>query len=939
MKTTLRNLKNSDMCTIARKFSVNLETPKTTLMQKALVTRQCIYACFAKQLDPNDFLAVVNWLTLSFQNGNVFDNDETCHRIAQRTANEVVRLVTSVHQTPVSGLQMEDIDLGHDLTVTTVPDLLFHYRDGNREIVRSVILKTGRPTRTQKSIDTGKDNSLDLYALIKYNRLFIDRNIVNVPEVTNEAEIWYLRRSDDRSTGMNVNFANNFFAPNGGNVVGMSEVYVPRTIAPSIIDKTMESQVLTFINGKTCSDEDCEYCDIRQICDYKKPDIPVPTDPVLKNFKQYKLNDEQKKIVTAPFNGIYRVIAKAGTGKTTTVSFRNAWMYTHGVDPKSVLNITFTVLAAGETTERILAICKSFGLSLKADDINSMTIDGLLYKIISENYADFGFTAMPEIYDNESNRLVIKKLLDANIIQGLDYAHLNMDERFVKGGIAVANKIFSIMRNYKVATNEVQRMKNILGDFWYRFVASDQTIQDIMNLYPVYIQTLKDKNLITYDDFRSLIDEKIARDPMFLSTLGYKHIIVDEFQDTSPWQVGFIKKLTETPCWQELMVVGDDSQSIYGFRGTSPYGILHLDSILNRPVTDMFLQTNYRSVPEILHLADKIHSYDRNKINTVFIPARASEGIMPTVKGFFTETEEYTSIMLHIHKLLKNGAEPSDIAILAATSNELFKLKKLLDQDNIQNVLLNPESMIDNPRVQAAISFVKALVTPDDTKDLLVYANAKRFGGLLEVSSLEQQSSIEMARIDIDNVNALFGEEKKNAIYEALKKLNMEDEIYEAFLQKISSMNLSDLLEYILNFEEYGQDNAARKNKTYLGVVLTTAHSSKGLEFKHVILTVSKFDTQELHKEEALAIEKATETNTLDRYNSPLEERNRLLYVAVTRAKDTLYVTGQFAAFGNKRSKYTLNRYLSETYAALGAYYPSQDIEATLYAPAKKKTA
>ena len=99
MKTTLRNLKNSDMCTIARKFSVNLETPKTILMQKALVTRQCIYACFSKQLDPNDFLAVVNWLTLSFQNGNVFDNDETCHRIAQRTANEVVRLVTSVHQT------------------------------------------------------------------------------------------------------------------------------------------------------------------------------------------------------------------------------------------------------------------------------------------------------------------------------------------------------------------------------------------------------------------------------------------------------------------------------------------------------------------------------------------------------------------------------------------------------------------------------------------------------------------------------------------------------------------------------------------------------------------------------------------------------------------------------------------------------------------------
>lgn len=934
MKTTLRNLRNADACKVFRKFSVNLEVPKTALVQKAQITRQCVYACFDKQLDINDFPSLVNWLDLSFQNDNVFDNNETCKKVAQRTANEVGRLVSSVHQTPIARLQMEDIDLGHDLIVTTVPDLMFHFKDGNREIVRSVILKTGRPTRTQKSIDNGTDNSLDLYALIKYNRLFIDRSITNGNEITNEAMIWYLRRVDDRASGYNANFAANFFEPRGGNVIGMSELYTAQGPNANLIDKMIEPQVLSFIDGKECSEEDCEYCDIRRICEYKKPDIPVPTDPVVKNFKTYKLNKEQQQIVSAPFNGIYRVIAKAGTGKTTTVSFRNAWMYTHGIDPKSVLNITFTVLAAGETTERILAICKSFGLTLKAEDINSMTIDGLLYKIISENYADFGFTAVPEVYDNESNRLVIKKLLDEHIIQGLDYARLNMDERFVKGGIAVANKIFSLMRNYSISN--LQTMKQYLGDFWYRFVAGDQTIQDIMDLYPLYVSTLKAKNLITYDDFRTLMDAKLAKDPTFLNSLGYEHIIVDEFQDTSPWQVNFVKKLTETPCWKELMVVGDDAQSIYGFRGTSPYGILHLDKILNKPVTDMFLQTNYRSVPEVLTLADRIHANDRDKINTVFIPARASEGITPSVHGFFTEYEEYDSIMMHVHSLLDQGVEPSDIAILAATSNELLKLKKMLDKDNIQNVLLNPENMIDNPRVQAAISFVRAITIPDDTKDLLVYANAKRFGGLLQVSSLEQQSSIEMARFDVDNINSLFGEDKKKAIFEALKLLDMQDEIYEAFLQKIASMNLSDMIEYVLNFEEYGQDNAARKNKTYLGVVLTTAHSSKGLEFKHVILTITKFDTKDLHKDAAAALENAKQTNTLTSYNSPLEERNRLLYVAVTRAKDSLFVVGQWVAFGSKTQGYTLNRYLKETYAALNVPYPEASIMTALLGTKKK---
>jgi superfamily I DNA/RNA helicase len=926
--TSVRNLKKRTGCCTRQKFKVQLQAPVTDAMNQAKITLNAVKSCFNGTLDAGNIQVLSNYFLSSYMEANMFTNNETCSAVALRTANEVSRMVNScaaLGLKPTLDVQPELVDMGHDVKVNVHPDLMFISQAGNGIVLRSVILQTSRPVRTQKSIDEGKDFSLDLYAMILFNRQYADKMYAANTRVLNMAEIWYLRRANDRLTGLKAYWDSDFFNVGGQNVVGINEIYCAGQLNfRSVIDDGMEKQVKDFAEGTVkCSEDDCKYCDIRSLCKYQKPDIPVQTDPVVKEFKQYTLNDEQKRIIQLPFDGFYRVIAKAGTGKTTTISFRNAYMYAHGINPKTVLNITFTVLAAGETTDRVLAISKAFGLNYKASDIRSMTIDALLYTCIQNNYADFGFTEVPQLYDNENNRLIIRNMLDQHIVKGIDYAHLKMDERFAKGGIAVANKIFSVMRERNLTVNDFDTVKSVLGEFWYRFVSSDASVKEIMSMYPEYRQHLKDQNLITYADFQVLMDEKLKMDPHFLDTLGYQYIIVDEFQDTSDWQVNFVKKLTETSCFRGLMVVGDDAQAIYGFRGTSSKGILTLQNILNKPVIDQNLVKNYRSTPEILELADKIYQNNIHKTAAQFVPMRPSKGMVPTVQGFMKTDEEYQYILDRVKALIAAGEQPSDIAILAATSNELQHVKALLDEAGIQNVSLNPEKMIDNYRVQAAISLVKAIANPDDTQSLLVYANAKRFGGLLDESIQEQQASIDMATVEIGNINALQGKDKKDAIIGLLKSLDMDDEIYEAFLTKVSSMKLEDMMYYILNFEDYGSDNKARKTKTYLGVVLTTAHSSKGLEWKNVILSVSKFDTQELHRE-------ADRARTLgDPYNNPFEERNRLLYVACTRARENLNIVGQFVAFGSKR-KYTLNYFLREVYNALNVYYPEMEVNAEL---------
>ena len=167
---------------------------------------------------------------------------------------------------------------------------------------------------------------------------------------------------------------------------------------------------------------------------------------------------------------------------------------------------------------------------------------------------------------------------------------------------------------------------------------------------------------------------------------------MDEFQDSNEGQIELLKKFRACPTNKSLMVVGDDSQSIYGFRNTTPYFILHFDEVMGEEVDDIMLVENYRSTPEVIYAANKLNEWRSDRIKKDLIATRPS-GKSIVAEGFLTAEEENTFVIEDIKKHLDAGVKPEDIAIIAATKYELMKMADLLGQENIPTVMLNPEDL------------------------------------------------------------------------------------------------------------------------------------------------------------------------------------------------------------------------------------------------------
>jgi superfamily I DNA/RNA helicase len=299
-----------------------------------------------------------------------------------------------------------------------------------------------------------------------------------------------------------------------------------------------------------------------------------------------------------------------------------------------------------------------------------------------------------------------------------------------------------------------------------------------------------------------------------------------------------------------------------------------------------------------------------------------------TVKGFHSIDDEEEYIIAGIKDHLDSGTKPEEIAIICSTKSELRRYANRLTKEGIQSVSLNPEPLLENSRVKAAISFVKCLGCEIDTQSMLVYANAKIGGGLFEKSAMEIEQLIDEGKVEAAMVDAKLPHEKKDALLEVLKSIDHnDDEIYQQFLDTLSRKTFEKIVEYCNDFLVFGTKNEARREHDYPGVVLTTCHSSKGLEWPIVYASISQFDSEKksLHAGSGASIK-------------ALEEVRRLLFVTATRARDELYVTGKYIAYG-KKGHYTYNQFLKDSFEANGQIFSIFDIqkEADEIAQAKKK--
>ena len=673
-----------------------------------------------------------------------------------------------------------------------------------------------------------------------------------------------------------------------------------------------------------CSEEDCKYCQMNNICNYKRAPKVLDEEMTLvsKPASEIKLSDAQKKGAEIS-NGIYRIDAGAGTGKTVLVIFHILWLLMQGVEPEHICAITFTVTGADEMKARLASYCKDLGVKADVDAVTICTFNAFGDKIIKNEYAKLGFSYEPTLIDDVQRNAIIASMLDVHPVSGLRYANFKMKQRTFLGALPFCSKAFECIKRNRLNIGDEGKLIDAVGAPFNKTSIEGQTAwTELLKMYFEIDEILKSENLIEYADQEMMVLDILDNNKAYFEKFQYEHIIVDEMQDTSATQMLIIKALVETSFFKSLIVVGDDDQSIFGFRGTSPEHIIDFYDELGHTGEDIFLVENHRSTPEILCLANKIAGKNQKRVMKDLVSTRES-GKKPVVNGFLHKQDEYQYISDKIVNLIGEGYKPQDIAFIAGTKSELVAMADILTKKNVPAIILTPEPYMQNSRVLAALDVIKFIIDPNATKSALVWINALHKGELLSLPKAQVEQELQERMAFIETFDKLSTEEEKGtAIINELLLLDDEDEIYQKFVEMLSHFRQATrICEYCLDFERYGEDVAIRRQRKYPGVVLTTAHSSKGLEWPVVFVTLDKFDDKSIRSKAAI------------------EEKRRLVFVSITRARDEVYITGTYSAYLDSQTKdMVYNRYLQECYEANGQTFSPSEIE-IMFATEKKEKA
>lgn len=931
----------SDACTMRRQFALELGDSKGAAFKKSVIITETVKEILKGKIK-KDRTEVFNVLSEKFED-IPYENAKQRQMHCIDATKQVMRYVTCEKRHPVF-VSTRRITLQPGFEVTVSPTFMYvGYTDDGKPYAELVKLKTSRPRLTQTAVSKATDPAaLELYSMLVYMRDMVKPG----NEVKLVASLYYLRKNNDRSSLAEEKFDTDFFNASGsGNVVSLSEIYENRGYKCCLFDENrtepctddgysegcpyaymcipsvrtatdnlyqpLIDAYLAGIPADECSDDDCKNCDLFAMCKYADPPRQIVKQPVVKSVRDLTLSKEQEAAIAAE-KGIWRINAGAGVGKTLVVSLRYVALEQKGAKENEILMITFTKAGAEEMKSRIVMYANDFGLKLDPEKMFILTFNAFGDIVLKDKYAELGFTEQPKVIDDVERSMIIKKLLDKHPIDGLDYRNFSLDMKNCKGALAIAKRVFSIVKETQATAAEFNVVLEKLGGD-HRF-ATKEAILSLIDLYDEYDMILHEQNLIEFEDQNQMVFSVLDRDPYYLENFGFKHVIVDEFQDSNEDQIRLIKKLRDCPSFESLMVVGDDSQAIFGFRATSPKYILDFDKIMAEPVDDIYLLENRRSTPEIIEFANSINELNVNKIAKNLVATRP-HGKPVIVKGFVDKEEESNYVVQGIAEHLANGFKPEDIAVICANKYELIQMGNALGKANIPSVMLNPELLVENSRVLAAIALSNALQDTSDTKDMMIYANAVMDGGILNLSVNEQKQKIDEVREKIEEVRKLPDDKAKQTYIDMLNAINpMEDEVFQNFVDTLGFKNMSAIYDYNNHFMDYGAKNAVRRVHDYPGVVLTTAHSSKGLEWPVVYNMISKYDSQELNTGSAVA-------------NDLTEERRRLLFVSATRARDELYVTGQYVAYG-KKGDYHYNKFLKDAYDVTGRVFSIANIEA-----------
>ncbi len=597
------------------------------------------------------------------------------------------------------------------------------------------------------------------------------------------------------------------------------------------------------------------------------------------------LNKEQKMAVEH-IDGPCLVLAGAGSGKTKVLTMRIANLINHGIYSKNILAITFTNKAAKEMRERInnvvdenyafVGTFHSFGL-----------------RIIRENYELLGLSKNFTIIDSDDGTSIIRKIL-----KDLDYDYKTYSPGFIK------NKI-SFIKNEMLSDSEAEK-----------FLTSPPE-QVALKVYYEYQKVLRRNNAVDFDDLLRLPVELFIQNEEVLDDYQekYKYILIDEYQDTNEVQYKMIKKLAEK--YRNLFVVGDINQSIYGFRWSNYKNILNFEKDYPEAVS-ITLNQNYRSTNTILNAANSVikNNAESKEVNLF---SELGEGVKVKYMRSYDEKHEVTLIMEEIKKLLESGYEYKDIAILYRTNAQSRTLEEGMLKLNYPYKVVGSYYFYKRKEVKDLLSYLRLISNHNDDVSLERVINVPKRGiGTKSIEDLEglakeKNTSIfevlnKPKEIEFKNLILELTEASKNVDLTELIDIVLEKSGLKAEIEKDktleSELRIENLMEFksitenyqketgTVNLEDFLEDislvaDVSDHNDDNNVITLMTMHSAKGLEFRAVFLA----GMEENIMPHAISLQE----------KDGIEEERRLCYVAITRAKERLYITNakRRMLFGN----------------------------------------
>ena len=744
----------------------------------------------------------------------------------------------------ISNEVTQDINIKGKL-VTVSCDLILEYPES--EYVEIVKLKRSEPKLSyaaRKSMNK-PENSLELFLLYLLGKyLYPNKKVA--------ASFHHMASKNDKN-----GFLLEYESKRGYNLISRDENTKEGYMTIDNVERLIED------NSKdtTLDTNNCQICSYKNICNYKKPqELELQKLTHINKAKNiFTLTKTQHSAINFE-DGIVRINAGAGSGKTTIIALRVVELIDRGYEPEDILLITFTNKGAQEMKEKISYWLKEEGIEIDENRFNITTFNSWGDKVIKDNYKLLGFTEIPRLIEKVEKYDILFDILSKHKeLEGCDYKNPLLNFRYSKGVVVQLENIFNYMKVCFVTLPE--QLKDAV---------SEENIDEVLAMYKEYNNILKKKNLIEYQDQINLIMGFIDEEHEALDAYNYKHLIIDEFQDSDKMQMDLIVYLTNKSKFKSLMIVGDDSQSIYAFRNTSQENILSFHKYF-KDVKDINMVENFRSTPEIIALANSLDKLNKKRIDKKLISGLPS-GKIPLLKTFINSSDEYEFISSKIKELLKNR-NPEDIAVIARTKMELFDLEEYLKELNIPYVIDVPEPLLNDSNIHIAKSLLQFLQNTDITQGLLeyLYIVNNKFKGLTkeEITTLINDTADEIK-------DEILLAEEDIRVKKFFKMLEIiDDDVFQKFLEdiKMREFTFPELYDYLTKFITYEDNKTLDKdNNRYRAITLTTAHTSKGKEFDVVFVTLSKF--------------KADSNEDKD-----IDEERRVVYVSITRAKEELFIT------------------------------------------------